>query len=319
MYPASNGSPQTVTGSPTWPQPSISSNGWIGNIDTGANLGIFYTTPAGLSEAYGTFPGAAVSDAPPLGKSNVAEYGITANPGTILSSRFSVAVSTQQNGPTLMAEQPPAISSTSTSIINNGAFSTNAAAYTNSPGYSTVGGNPGAPAGWTSSGGNSGVNGSGTGVYGSSGYQPFAPTSTAGVSDFSFLQGRGAFIAQRVATTSGQKYTLAFDAAARGDNPSAVLEVVLTNPTDGSKIIAVTPAITNTVFTPFFLDFTAISGSTNIEFLNNSAAGIDDTVDVSNVSLAATSVSEPATLGLFAIGGATLVVVGKRRKIRRAA
>ena len=319
MYPDSNGSPQTVTGSPTWPQPSISSNGWIGNIDTGANLGIFYTTPAGLSEAYGTFPGAAVSDAPPLGKSNVAEYGITANPGTILSSRFSVAVSTPQNGPTLMAEQPPAIFSASTSTINNGAFSTNAAAYTNSPGYSTVGGNPSAPVGWTSSGSNSGVNGSDTGVYGSSGYQPFAPTSTAGVSDFSFLQGRGAFIAQRVATTSGRKYTLAFDAAQRSGDTTTMLEVVLTNATNGSQIITLTPAITDTAFTPFFLNFTAISGLTNIEFLNNSAAGIDDTVDVSNVSLAATSVSEPATLGLLAIGGVALVVAGKRRKIRGAA
>ncbi len=313
MYPASNGTAQTVTGSPSWPQ-FVTSKGWIGNIDTGNNLGVFYTTQAGLPENYGTFPGAAVSDAPPLGKTSAVEHGLMVSPGTILSSRFSVAVSTQQNGPTLMAEQPPAISSTSTSIISNGAFSTNAAAYTAPPGYSTVGGNPGAPAGWTSSGGSSGVNGSDTGFYGSIGFQPFAPTSTAGVSDFSFLQGRGTLISQLVTTTVGKSYTLAFDAAQRSGNTTASLEAVLTNPTNGGLVVNLEPAITDTGFTPFFLNFTADSGSTEIEFLNNSAAGVDDTVDVSNISLAATAVPEPAALAIFALGGIVLVMVNRKRK-----
>ena len=105
MYPASNGSAQTVTGSP----PSrIASNGWIGNIDTSGNLGIFYTTPAGFTENYETFPSADVSDQPPLGKTNVTAYGLTSYPGEILSSQFSVAVGSPQNGSALISQQVPA-------------------------------------------------------------------------------------------------------------------------------------------------------------------------------------------------------------------
>ncbi len=313
IYPASNGSPQTVTGSPTWPQPGITSNGWIGSVDTTNNLGIFYTTPAGLPETYGTFPGAAVSDARPLGKTNVVEYGLVVNPGTILSSQFSVAVSTPQNGPSLISSQLPAVSTITTSLINNGAFATNAAVYTKSPGYSQ-GGNPAAPMRWTSSGGNTGINGPDTGFFGSSGYQPFAPKSTAGVSDFSFLQGKGAFIAKTAYTTAGQSYTLAFDAAQRSSDTTAALEVILTNPTNGREIITLTPTINDRGFTPFFLNFTATSGFTNLEFLNTSSTGIDDTVDVSNVSLAVAAVPEPATLGIFAIGSMTLALVARKRR-----
>lgn len=324
MYPTASGV-KTVTGSPVWPPQSITggpplsgritSQGWLANIDTANNLGIFYTTPVGLTEAYGTFSAASVSGSPPLGKSNVAEYGLSANPGTILSSQFSVAVSTPQNGPALISQQAPAVFVARSSIIINGVFSANAAAYTAPPGYSG-GGSPVAPTGWTSSGGNTGVNGPDTGGYGSSAYQPFAPKSTAGVSDFSFLQGNGALISQTAATIAGQSYTLAFDAAARGGDPSAVLEVILTNATSGSQIINLTPAITDAAFTPFFLNFTATSGSTDIEFLNNSLPG-DLTVDVSNVSLATTAVPEPATLGLLAIGGMTLVLIGRKRKYQR--
>lgn len=312
-----NGAVLEATGSPTWPQSAISSNGWIGNVDTGNNIGIFYTTPVGLQEQYGTCTGCSVSPGAPagtLGITHVVDYALTSYSGEILNNEFSVAVGTQQSGPTLIAQQSPASFMASSSIITNGVFSANAAAYTSSPGYSSASGNPAAPTGWTTSDSNAGVNGPDTGFFGSSGYQPFAPTSTAGVSDFSFLQGKGAFIAQRVATTSGQKYTLAFDAAARGGDPSAALEVILTNTADGTQVITLTPTITDTGFTPFFLSFTAISGSTNVEFLNNSPAGIDDTVDVSNVSLAAVPVPEPATLGLFALGGLGLLLASRKRR-----
>jgi hypothetical protein len=307
MYPSSNGEVQTVTGSPAWPQPAITSKGWIANIDTADNLGLFYTTPVGFSETYGTFPGAAVSDALPLGKTNVAAHSLTANPGVVLTTSFSVLAGTQQDGPAQIAQQAHATFSVRSSLISNGVFSANASGYTAYPGYSATGGNPGAPAGWITSGTNSGVNGPDTGFFGASG-QPFAPASTAGVSDFNFLQGRGAFSSQTVDTTAGQAYTLAFDAAARALNPTAVLEVVLTNATGGSQIMTLTPTLTDSGFTPFFLNFTAASGATNIEFLNNSPAGIDDTVDVSNVSLAVTAVPEPGPLALLAVGGIVLVL-----------
>ena len=98
-----------VTGSPSWPQPGITSKGWIANIDTRANLGIFYTTPVGLPETFGTFPGAAVSDKLPLGKTNVTADGLTSYPGEIYSIKFSVLVSTPRAGPPLISQQPPAV------------------------------------------------------------------------------------------------------------------------------------------------------------------------------------------------------------------
>jgi hypothetical protein len=314
MYPTSNDSPQTVTGAPTWPQPGITSHGWIGNVDIADNVGLFYTTPVGLPETYGTFPGVPVSDALPLGKTNVVEYGLASRPGEILSSQFSVIAATQQQGPALISQQNPATFTVQNSIINNGVFSANAAAYTAAPGYSS-GVNPAVPTGWTSSGGNTGVNGPDTVVYGGNAYQPFAPASTAGVSDFSFLQGEGAFIAQTAATTAGQSYTLAFDAAERGGNLTAKLEVVLTNASNGSQIVTMAPTLTDAGFTPYFLNFTAVSGLSKIEFLNVSPTGIDDTVDVSNVSLVATTVPEPPALEVIAIGGLALVIARRKRKV----
>jgi len=98
-----------ITGDLSWPQPGITSKGWIANIDTGNNLGIFYTTPMGLPETFGTFPGAAVSDKLPLGKTNVSADGLTSYPGEIYSIEFSVLVSPPRKGPSLISQQPPAV------------------------------------------------------------------------------------------------------------------------------------------------------------------------------------------------------------------
>lgn len=98
-----------VTGSPTWPQRGLKSKGWIANIDTADNLGIFYTTPLGLPENYGTYPGADVSERLPLGKTNVAAMSVTSYPDEIYSIQFSVLVSTPKAGPALISKQPPAV------------------------------------------------------------------------------------------------------------------------------------------------------------------------------------------------------------------
>jgi hypothetical protein len=98
-----------ITGEPSWPQPAIISKGWIANIDSGDNLGIFYTTPMGLPETFGTFPGTAVSNKLPLGKTNVSAGGLTSYPGEIYSIEFSLLVSSPRRGPGLISQQPPAI------------------------------------------------------------------------------------------------------------------------------------------------------------------------------------------------------------------
>lgn len=98
-----------VTGAPPWPQKPIKSEGWIANIDARDDVGVFYTTPRGLTEDYGNFTGYDVSDRMPLGKTNVMAQGITARPGGIYSIDFSVLVSTPERGPALIAAQPAAV------------------------------------------------------------------------------------------------------------------------------------------------------------------------------------------------------------------
>ena len=100
-----------VTGAPRWPQKAGNSKGWIANIDSTDDLGIFYTTPLGLAEDYGTFTGADidVSDRPPLGKTNVIAHGLTSYPGAIYSIEFSVLVSTSRQGPALISKQAAAV------------------------------------------------------------------------------------------------------------------------------------------------------------------------------------------------------------------
>ena len=199
----------------------------------------------------------------------------------------------------LAVAAPPnviAFNAASGNLIANGDFSANASAFVVSPGYINTGNvsgiagqNPPAPTGWTVGPGQNtvGVNGSDTGFYKSAtnGGAPFAPASTAGVRDFVFLQNRGVFASQTVTTATGQTYTLTYDAAARINETSDVLKVVLIDTATGKQIATREPAIRQGAFRPFALQFTAPSASTRVEFLNNSPAKSDNTVDVSNVAL----------------------------------
>ncbi len=98
-----------VKGSPNWANHHhLVSKGWIANIDTRDHIGIFYTTPVGLPEAFGCFANAAVSDRLPLGKSNVVGVHLLCTPHETYSVRFSVLVATPAMGPKLIALEPPA-------------------------------------------------------------------------------------------------------------------------------------------------------------------------------------------------------------------
>lgn len=97
-----------VTGAPLWGQHHLISKGWIANIDTANRIGIFYTTPVGLPEAFGCFPRATVSDRLPLGKTNVFGARLLCRPNEVYSVRFSVLLATPQEGPALISRQKPA-------------------------------------------------------------------------------------------------------------------------------------------------------------------------------------------------------------------
>jgi len=99
---------KVVTGAPAWPQKPVTSQGWIANIDSDDKLGIFYTTPVGLGQRFGTYSDVEVSDRPPMAQTYVAAY-ITSHPGDIYSSEFSLLVSTPQKGPALISKQPAAV------------------------------------------------------------------------------------------------------------------------------------------------------------------------------------------------------------------
>jgi hypothetical protein len=99
---------KVVTGAPPWPQKPVESEGWIANIDSDDNLGIFYTTPVGLGQRFGTYSDVEVSDRAPMAQTYVAAY-LDAHPGEIYSVEFSILVSTPQQGPALISRQPAAV------------------------------------------------------------------------------------------------------------------------------------------------------------------------------------------------------------------
>jgi hypothetical protein len=99
---------QTVTGAPLWPQKRVDSKGWIANIDDTDGIGIFYTTPLGLDQQYGTYADVGVSDRMPLAQTYVAVFD-TSYPGEIFSNDFSLLVSTPRLGPALISRQPAAV------------------------------------------------------------------------------------------------------------------------------------------------------------------------------------------------------------------
>ncbi len=209
--------------------------------------------------------------------------------GAVLATLAALTVAVPRNAVAFNA-------ASANNLITNGDFSVNASAFIASPGYINIGNlsggtaqNPPAPMGWTVGPGQTtvGVNGSNAGFFKNvtDGGAPFAPANTSGVENFVFLQNRGTFASQTMATTAGQTYTLTYDAAARINDTSALLKVVLINTATGRQITTRIPRIGQAAFRPFALQFAAPSTSTRIEFLNDSPAKSDNTVDVSNVAL----------------------------------
>ncbi|MGC9259034.1 MAG: PEP-CTERM sorting domain-containing protein [Phycisphaerae bacterium] len=201
----------------------------------------------------------------------------------------------------------------SANMIQNGDFSANAPQYTS--GYGGDGGsNPSGPADWTPiASGSGGVLLEGLDTDLGANQTQLAPAALNGVRDFAVLQGYGGepSILQTVATTAGQSYALTYDAGLYQWAADGTLEVTITDATNSNLVTSQTPAASGVQFSSFSVMFTAPSISTTIEFVNNTPSATGGTfVDVSGVVM--TPVPEPATLGLVAVAGAGLLLIGRK-------
>ncbi|MHB1767967.1 MAG: PEP-CTERM sorting domain-containing protein, partial [Phycisphaerae bacterium] len=231
-----------------------------------------------------------------------------------------------------------------TNLILNGDFSANASAYTASYGVDGASGNPTAPSSWTSVApvnyGGLGVNGPdttvGTPTAPGLGNNVLPPASSTGSQDFAWIQGgltnSGAFspasFTQNFATVAGEKYVVTFVAAQGGNNGSgagdtgAVLQVQAIDSVNNVLATATTDtggglnAINATGWTNEVFNFTASTTSTTLAFADAPNSAVSQIVDFTNVAAA---VPEPASLGLFAIGGLGMLLIGRKRVVRKTA
>lgn len=178
-------------------------------------------------------------------------------------------------------------SSYSQNLIQNGAFTANAAAFTNWPGY--IGGsNPAGITNWNAALGVSlGINGAAVGFAGS----PFGPSSATGYT-YAFIQRVAPStnqIAQNLSLSPGTTYQLGFDAAARaGNSPQFLVQIA-----DNSQVYVSSGSVSanNAAFNHYSYTFTTpatIAGTPTIQLSNLTTNNATDyTVDFANVALAA--------------------------------
>ncbi len=116
-------------------------------------------------------------------------------------------------------------------------------------------------------------------------------------------------LSQSIATVSGHKYVLSFDAGALGGGSQAISELAGATPL-GSETLNANDALGST-FTHYSFTFTATGATTLLTFSNTSFAdGIDPIVD--NVSVSA--VPEPAAWAFMILG---VAMAGGMARARR--
>ncbi len=207
-------------------------------------------------------------------------------------------------------------------LIANGNFQANAADF-GYPGQQTFGGaGPnGGPnpyiSDWATTGTPTLVGLNGSTVNFTSTYSE--PTSLAGVTDFAFIYNI-ATLSQTVATTAGQEYTLAYDAAiaqgttTEGSLVTGVYNASLSGTLLNSQSFSLTDSLSASSFNPYQLSFTATSASTVVAF-SNTSVGATEPFDITNVSL--TPTPEPNALALIGVAGGGMLLLGRKRMVAK--
>jgi hypothetical protein len=211
--------------------------------------------------------------------------------------------------------------------IANGDFAGNAPSYTQNPGYNQPhdSSNPIDPSSWTDNGiGNAGLNGPDVAIG-----SPFTPVSQSTPAvDFGFLQYPGAAYYQTFAVIPGETYAVSYTDGARygesGDQDTVSIE---DGSYDGTTLASQyeSPSGQNFTVEPSF-EFTAASDSATI-VLENTTLGpsdFDRTIDFTDIGVRDVSqgdviqaVPEPASIGLLAVGGLSVLARRRRRCAHR--
>ena len=197
-------------------------------------------------------------------------------------------------------------------VIVNGDFSANAAAFTNSPGY-TGGANPVTISNWLNyfNAPQQGLNGARTGVG-----NTFGPTNTGGRT-YAFIQSAQTLLGQYLTLAPSTKYRLDYEVAARAGQAAKYRVMVAPSDSSGTSGLYYDSGVTagnSAAFdhvTAYFTTPSALGASPNIQLWNSSDTG-DSTISYANVSLSVTP--RKAKLFLFA-GQSNMVGMGDRNAL----
>ena len=210
-----------------------------------------------------------------------------------------------------------AVATRAQTMLINGDFMADAAAFTVYPGYTTTSGNTNEITGWYHPiGGGYGLNGGGVNGAGN----PFGPANDGGLT-YAFLQGGPSELAQDLTNgyTAGVAYELSFEAAARsGNTVTFQVQIADNSQTNVTTQVAGVDLTANpNAFVQYNYLFVApptFDGTPSIQLYNLSSG--DNTINFAKVSLQVatnalliTQQPAPATLSLYVGGTATFTVV----------
>jgi len=222
----------------------------------------------------------------------------TPNPATFLKMKTFLTAIVAAAGLALGTNSAQAAS-----LVLNGDFSSNGAAFTTDPGY-LGGSNPTSIVNWTFNGsGTAGINGDGTPID-----DPFGPADDTAASFYAFIQGNGQSLSQTLTLSTNTQYDVTFLASIRTGSAHAGAKGQVTIADNSTTYYDSGSTVwSNAAFQTVAGQFTtgsSFEGPVVITLANTSPSDGDYTVNFANVSVV--GVPEPSSLALLGLGGLLL-------------